>query len=530
MSFHIGVPWIRRTVSLLLSAGLVLNVLLASAQPAAAEGDSVFVVEGETGTTDAIFTVGLSTEQPNPVTVDYFTSNGTAAAGRDYEATNGTLTFMPGETRKVVTVPVIGDRIPEGDEVFYLNVGGVRATGTIIDDDPSIGIGGVTVMEGDSGTHGATFVVTLTVPAGTSTPPGGRWSDPVKVSYATSDGTATGGQDYMVTKGTISFAAGETSKLVTIPILGDAIPERDETFFVNLLNPSRGEITTVQGQGLLLNDDAVAFTGEPPAESTVPGGPVPPGARPSVSGVRTVTSSGQVVIFGDAGFFGSLGGLKLNQAVVGTAATPSRNGYWLAAADGGVFVFGDAKFLGSTGGPKLNQPIVGIAATPTGNGYWLVAADGGIFSFGDAKFFGSTGGIKLNRPIVGMAATPTGNGYWLVAADGGIFSFGDAKFFGSTGGIKLTKPIVGMAATPGGSGYWLVASDGGIFSFGDAQFVGSAGGFKLNEPIVGMSATPTGKGYWLIARDGGLFAFGDAPFFTPKTGLSPGTTVVGMTS
>src|SRR5207248_1591458 len=162
----------------------------------------------------------------------------------------------------------------------------------------------------------------------------------VKVSYATSDGTAIGGQDYMVTTGTLSFDPGETSKLIAVPILGDTVPERDETFFVNLFNPSRGEITTVQGQGLILNDDAVAFTGEPPAASTVPGGPVPAGARPSISGVRTVTSSGQVVIFGDAGFFGSAGGLKLSQAVVGTATTPSRNGYWLAAADGGVFVFG----------------------------------------------------------------------------------------------------------------------------------------------------------------------------------------------
>ncbi|MCZ7527377.1 MAG: S8 family serine peptidase [Acidimicrobiia bacterium] len=85
----------------------------------------------------------------------------------------------------------------------------------------------------------------------------------------------------------------------------------------------------------------------------------------------------------------------------------------------GIFAFGDAGFFGSTGAIRLNQPIVGMAATPSGSGYWLVASDGGIFAFGDAGFFGSTGAIRLNQPIVGMAATPSGSGYWLVASDGG---------------------------------------------------------------------------------------------------------------
>jgi hypothetical protein len=84
----------------------------------------------------------------------------------------------------------------------------------------------------------------------------------------------------------------------------------------------------------------------------------------------------------------------------------SGNGLWLVARDGGIFAFGDAGFHGSTGAIKLNQPIVGMARTPTGGGYWLVAQDGGIFAFGDAGFYGSTGAIKLNKPINGMAALP----------------------------------------------------------------------------------------------------------------------------
>jgi SpoIID/LytB domain protein len=202
------------------------------------------------------------------------------------------------------------------------------------------------------------------------------------------------------------------------------------------------------------------------------------------------------------------------------------SGYWVVGPDGGIFAFGDAQFYGSTGGLKLNAPILGLAATPTGQGYWLVASDGGIFNFGDAKFYGSTGALKLNKPIVGMASTvPSGRGYWLVASDGGIFSFGDAEFYGSTGALKLNKPVVGMAPTPSGDGYWLVASDGGIFSFGDAQFYGSTGSIKLNKPIVGMAPTPSGHGYWLLAADGGLFSFGDAGFFGSLPGSGGGSAV-----
>ena len=246
------------------------------------------------------------------------------------------------------------------------------------------------------------------------------------------------------------------------------------------------------------------------------------GATVALNGTGTigyyqVDAAGDVAPFGDAGYYGDLGGMPLNKPIVGIAQTGDDGGYWLVASDGGVFPFGDAAFYGSTGAIRLNKPIVGMAATPDGGGYWLVATDGGIFSYGDATFFGSTGSIRLNKPIVGMASTPDGGGYWLVASDGGIFSFGDATFYGSTGSLNLNKPIVGMASTPDGGGYWLVASDGGIFSYGDAQFRGSAGSLHLNQPIVGMAAMPDGSGYWFSAADGGLFNYG-APFYGSGAG------------
>ncbi|HVB91535.1 MAG TPA: peptidoglycan-binding protein [Acidimicrobiales bacterium] len=209
----------------------------------------------------------------------------------------------------------------------------------------------------------------------------------------------------------------------------------------------------------------------------------------------------------------SLGGAPANTVapVVGMASTPSGKGYWLVAADGGIFTFGDANFFGSMGGKPLNRPVVAMAATPDGGGYWLVANDGGIFTFGDAAYAGSMGGTPLNRPVVGMAATPDGGGYWLVASDGGVFTFGDAKYYGSMGGKPLNKPITALAATNTGAGYVEVASDGGVFTFGDAAFHGSAVG-QASAPVVGISVTPDGGGYRMASENGGLFTFGDAPY------------------
>ena len=239
----------------------------------------------------------------------------------------------------------------------------------------------------------------------------------------------------------------------------------------------------------------------------------------SGSGYTVAASDGGIFTFGNARFYGSMGGHMLNAPIVGVASTSDGGGYWEVARDGGIFNFGDAAFAGSMGGQSLNRPIVGLASTPDGGGYWEVASDGGIFSFGDASFFGSMGGHPLNQPIVAMATTPDGAGYWEVASDGGIFSFGDAGFFGSMGGHPLNQPIVGIASTPDGGGYWEVASDGGIFNFGDAKFYGSMGDHVLNQPIVSVTAGPDGAGYWEVAKDGGVFSFGAAPAENSLPGL-----------
>lgn len=108
--------------------------------------NDVSVVEGNSGTKDATFTVSLSSAATQPVTVDYVTANGTATSGSDYDATSGTLSFAPGETAKTVTVKIHGDRIPEANETFFLNLSNAnhawirdnQGVGTIVNDDVGV--------------------------------------------------------------------------------------------------------------------------------------------------------------------------------------------------------------------------------------------------------------------------------------------------------------------------------------------------------------------------------------------------------
>ena len=77
-----------------------------------------------------MFTVTLDKAATGPVTVAYSTANGTATAGADYQAAGGVLVFPPGTTNQTVVVPVLGDRMNEGNEVFFLNL--TNATNAVI--------------------------------------------------------------------------------------------------------------------------------------------------------------------------------------------------------------------------------------------------------------------------------------------------------------------------------------------------------------------------------------------------------------
>ena len=123
-----------------------------------------------------------------------------------------------------------------------------------------------------------------------------------------------------------------------------------------------------------------------------------PGSPPCLTFTATDTSEPSLANLSDAIF-----AVALNPA-----STPDGKGYWLVASDGGVFSFGDAQFYGSMGGKTLNMPVVGMASTPDGKGYWLAGQDGGIFSYGNAGFLGSLTDIMSTEPVSAITASPSG--------------------------------------------------------------------------------------------------------------------------
>ena len=217
--------------------------------------NDVTVTEGNAGTVQAIFTVSLSTASALVVTVDYATADDTATAGSDYVSLGvTTLTFPIGVTSQPITVTVNGDLAVEGDETFFVNLSNPanatiadgQGVGTIIDDDiASLSINDVTVTEGNAGTVNAIFTVSLSAAS----------SQVVTVDYATANDTATAGSDYLSTNGTLTFPIGVTSQPITVTVNGDTVVEGNETFFVNLSNPSNASISDGQGIGTILNDD-----------------------------------------------------------------------------------------------------------------------------------------------------------------------------------------------------------------------------------------------------------------------------------
>ena len=203
------------------------------------------------------FTVSINEAFNEAITVDYALFEDSANKGRDFRDTSGTLTFEPGETQKTVSVPIIGDEQIEEDETFALrlsnpSVNAELADGTgiatITNDDPperEISINDVSIEEGAE-EQTAEFTVSI----------GEAYDQTITVDYATSEDSATVGEDFTNLSGTLTFEPGETEQTVSVPIIDDEIGEEDETFALRLSNPSvNAELADGTGIATITDDD-----------------------------------------------------------------------------------------------------------------------------------------------------------------------------------------------------------------------------------------------------------------------------------
>jgi hypothetical protein len=153
-----------------------------------------------------------------------------------------TLTgLVGGQTYYLVADGATTDVFGMGAYQLTAQFGGVSPPPSL----PSLTISNVSLTEGDSGSQLAVFTLTLSAAS----------SNTVTVQYATADGTATAASDYVATSGSVTFAPGETQKTISVTVNGDTTYETDETFLVNLTNPSNATLSVSQGQGTIQNDD-----------------------------------------------------------------------------------------------------------------------------------------------------------------------------------------------------------------------------------------------------------------------------------
>uniref|UniRef100_A0A3Q2NW66 Solute carrier family 8 member 3 n=1 Tax=Fundulus heteroclitus TaxID=8078 RepID=A0A3Q2NW66_FUNHE len=203
--------------------------------------------------------------------VDYKTEDGSANAGADYEFTEGTVVFKPGEIIKEISIGIIDDDIFEEDEHFFVRLNNLRvletedellsanslpypkavlgfptvATVTILDDDHS----GIFTFESSS-VHVSESIGIMEVKVLRTS--GARGT--IIVPYRTVEGLAKGGgEDFEDTYGELEFKNDETCKFVHVKIIDDEEYEKNKNFFLELAEPRMVDMSLQKA--LLLADD-----------------------------------------------------------------------------------------------------------------------------------------------------------------------------------------------------------------------------------------------------------------------------------
>lgn len=130
-----------------------MGAIFGTDPPPTIDIDDVSLNEGDAGVTSFTFTVTLSNPSADPVTVEYTTAPGTAAAGSDYTSETSSIVIAPGLLTGTITIDVLGDAGPEAHETFFVNLTGAtngtvddgEGTGTIVNDDGGA-IGGIPAL------------------------------------------------------------------------------------------------------------------------------------------------------------------------------------------------------------------------------------------------------------------------------------------------------------------------------------------------------------------------------------------------
>ncbi|WP_395792809.1 Calx-beta domain-containing protein [Aquimonas sp.] len=322
------------------------------------------LTEGNTGPKNFAFEITLSAPAPaGGVSFDFASSDGTATvASGDYVARTETgLVIAAGTSSTSINVIVNGDAVDEADETFAVTLSNpvgatladATATGTILNDDAATAVLSVAtpadIIEGNSGTVAQQVTVSLSFALAAD----------VVFTATTADSTAIAGADYTaLSAAQFTIAAGQTSVIVPVPVLGDTVDEPNETYTLTIASSSPGvTLGTATATATILDDDLpVSEIFEIQGNGACSPFVTPCNPAANVPGEAVYTRTNIVTAVGTAGFTmqtpiarQDTSGLTSNGVYVFTAVAPRNDAGELLAAGDEVDVVGRAaEFFGLT--------------------------------------------------------------------------------------------------------------------------------------------------------------------------------------
>ncbi|WP_456361713.1 putative Ig domain-containing protein [Xanthomonas arboricola] len=382
---------------------------------------------------------------------------------------------------------------------------------TITPNQPTLSINNVSVNEGNAGTTNATFTVSLSQPAGT----GG-----VSFDIATADGTATAGVDYVASSLTgQTIPAGSSSATFTVLVNGDTLSEPNETFFVNVSNVTGASVGDGQGQGTIVNDDALPAlsiddvsvnegnSGTTTATFTVS---LSAASGQTVS-VNYITADGTATAGSD--YSARSGTLTFAPGVTAQGVAITVNGD-TAVEPNETFSVGlsgasNASIARATGtGTIVNDDVVvvvgpaSLPAATAGSAYsQTLSASGGTAPYTFAITAGALpAGLSLSAGGV-LSGTPTASGgfnFTATATDSGGSPTSGARAYTLTVAVATTTfPATSLPAGTAGQAYSsaLNPATGGVAPYTYAVTAGALpAGITLNGSSGALTGTPGSVG------------------------------------
>lgn len=364
-------------------------------------------------------TVTRSGDLSGTSTVGYSTTDGTAVGGLDFTVTSGTLTFTPGQASKTVNIPLINDNIYEGNESFGFLLSNPAGDGTVEVLDPSIATLTITDNDSQPGTQSPSIsvsepqIIGAAIPAVFTVTLSRQTTQTVTVDFATSDVTATAGSDYVATSGTLTWAPLQTSKTISVSVLGDQdANESNETFRVLLSNPVNASLITQQMTGTIINnplpiEPSPSPTPPPAISGSITYGNAIGAPTPRFVSNVTITGAGSPDVTATSGVPGATAGQ-----------------YTLSGFGSGSYTVTSSKTGGINGSitsfdaAKIAQHVAGIT-TLTGNQFVVaeVSGNGTLSSFDAGQVARYVAGVTGSGSTANWIFNPANRVYASVTSN-----------------------------------------------------------------------------------------------------------------